>query len=100
MQHHDEHSQSLSTLVKGEHIRMRDRKKWKPAKVTSKASEPRSYIVQTPEGRSYRRNRSQLLKAKEQNSRQLKDTDEKFEESEEIVDLIVVWIEIVIEIVV
>ena len=65
---------------------MRDGKKWKPAKVTSKASEPRSYIVQTPEGRSYRRNRSQLLKAKGQNSWQLKDTEEEFEESGKIAD--------------
>ena len=84
--YHDEHSQSLPMLVKGELIRMRDGKKWKPAKVTSKASKPRSYIAQTLEGRSYRRNRSQLLKSKAQNSWQLKDTEEEFEESREIAD--------------
>ena len=84
--YHYEHSQSLPTLVKGEHIRMTERKKWKPAKVTRKANEPRSYIVQTPEGRSYRRNRSQLLQAKGQNSWPLEDTKEEFEESEEIAD--------------
>ena len=63
---------------------MKDGMKWIPAKVTSKASELRSYIVQTPEGRSYRRNRSQLLKGNGQNSWQLKDTRKEFEESGEI----------------
>ena len=63
---------------------MRDGKKWILAKATSKARELRSYIAQTPEGRSYRRNRSQLLKAKGQNSWQPKDTEKEFEESGEI----------------
>ena len=42
--------------------------------------------MQTPEGTSYRRNRSQLLKAKGQDSWRLKDTEEEFEKSEEIAD--------------
>lgn len=74
--YHDKHSQSLPTLEKGERIRMRDGKKWKPAKVTSNEIEPRSYIVQTREGRKYRRNRSHLLKSKEHNNWQLRDREE------------------------
>ncbi|CAB4044475.1 sec1 family domain-containing 2, partial [Paramuricea clavata] len=39
-------------------------------------TEPRSYIVQNPEGRKYRRNRSQLLKLNNQSSWQFKDREE------------------------
>ena len=71
--YHDKHATSLPTLEEGEHVRMRDGKKWKPVTVMKNASEPRSYIVQYHEGRQYRRNRSQLLKLKNQSSLRLKD---------------------------
>ena len=71
--YYDRHANSLPLLDEEEHVRMRDGKIWKPVTVTKNASEPRSYIVQDPEGRKYRRNRSQLLKLNNQSSWRLKD---------------------------
>lgn len=51
------HFNSLPSLEEGEHVRMRDGKRWKHVTVTKNASEPRSYIVKNPEGK-YRRNQS------------------------------------------
>ncbi|CAB4011837.1 Hypothetical predicted protein [Paramuricea clavata] len=73
---HDKNANSLPSREEGEHVRMRDGKSWKPVTETKNASEPRSYIVQNPEGRKYRRNRSQLLKLNNQSSWQLKDREE------------------------
>ena len=66
--YYDRSSHSLAQLEKGECVRVEQEKMWKPAVVVEKANTPRSYIVETPEGRRYRRNRSQLLKTKEQSS--------------------------------
>ena len=74
--YHDKHASSLPTLEEGEHVRMRDGKKWKPVTVTKNASE-RGYMVQNPEERKYRRNRSQLLKLKKQSSWRVKDREGK-----------------------
>ena len=40
--YHDKRATSLPTLEEGEHVRMRDGKKWKPVTVRKNASEPRS----------------------------------------------------------
>ena len=71
--YYDRHANSLPLLDEEEHVRMRDGKSWKPVTVTKNASEPRSYIVQDPKERKYRRNRSQLLKLDNQSSWRLKD---------------------------
>ena len=42
-------------------VRIRKGKTWEPAVVTAKHSAPRSFIVTTPEGGVYRRNRRHLL---------------------------------------
>ena len=41
-------------------------KEWVPAVVTAKASTPRSFIVTTPNGQQYRRNRRHLIKTEEE----------------------------------
>ena len=38
---------------------------WRPAVVVSKANEPRSYVVKTPDGAVYRRNRRMLRQTNE-----------------------------------
>ena len=43
---------------------MRDEAQWKPAEVVAKSGKPRSYIVQTPAGVQYRRNRRDLAKSR------------------------------------
>jgi transposase InsO family protein len=73
--YYDKQAHSLPTLEKGENVRIRDKKMWKPATVLRSSSEPHSYVVQTPEGRRYRRNRSHLLKLKQQNRWQIKDEE-------------------------
>ena len=53
-------SKELPVLQKGEDVQMKHGKVWIPAKVTVKHHSPRSYVVQTTDGRKYRRNRRQL----------------------------------------
>ena len=52
-------SKQLPSLKSGDPVMLQDEStlKWKPAKIIAQADEPRSYIVQTEDGR-YRRNRS------------------------------------------
>jgi transposase InsO family protein len=52
----------LEILQKGETVRMKHGNTWVPAVVSYKHFSPRSYVVKTEEGRSYRRNRRQLNK--------------------------------------
>ena len=63
---HDKHSKPLPTLSKDDTVRLAKDKKWIPATVTAKATTPRSYIVTTPNGQEYRRNRRHLIKTKEE----------------------------------
>ena len=58
-------TKSLRPLLPNEGIRIRQGKLWKPAKVLGTAQTPRSYIVQTPDGQQYRRNRRHLFKSNE-----------------------------------
>lgn len=61
--YHDRHAHDLAALQKGQHILMKkeEQGRWIPATVLNEASEPRSYMVQTPNGTMYRRNRRHLL---------------------------------------
>lgn len=42
---------------------------WSPAFIKAKCSEPRSYIVSTPEGGEYRRNREHIIPVPTQTSK-------------------------------
>ena len=42
-------------------VRVRMGKTWEPATVTAQHTAPRSYVVSTPDGTAYRRNRRHLL---------------------------------------
>ncbi|KAI8498512.1 hypothetical protein Bbelb_237140 [Branchiostoma belcheri] len=60
---YDRNARSLPTLTPGNAVRMQQTNgKWTPATVVSKCDQPRSYIIQTPEGAQYRRNNKHLLK--------------------------------------
>ena len=62
--HHDQSSLQvdLPPLYKGQKVRILDkiRKTWCPGTVLEKCQEPRSYLVETPNGTRLRRNRSHL----------------------------------------
>ena len=53
------------TLPPQDRVRVRQGKQWTPAIITAYASTPRSYIVRTQDGQTYRRNRRDLLKPKQ-----------------------------------
>ena len=50
----------LKHLIEGVSVVMLTAGKWKPAEVTRRHDTPRSYVVQTSDGRKYRRNRKHL----------------------------------------
>ena len=59
--YYDKHTKPLSKLKEGEDTLIQLRGRWYPAKITKiSQNEPRSYIVTTPQGRTYRRNRRHL----------------------------------------
>ena len=62
--HHDQSSRhtDLPPLYTGQRVRILDKttKTWCPGTVVEKCQEPRSYIVETPNGTRVRRNRSHL----------------------------------------
>ena len=65
---HDRRStRPLAALQSGENVRIRTplQKTWEPAKVVEKHSSPRSYIVRTTDGETYRRNRAHLRQSME-----------------------------------
>ena len=63
--YYDKHSgKELPSLNNGEKVTLQHGNKWVPATVISKHHTPRSYIVQTPEGQKYRRNRRHLNKCR------------------------------------
>ena len=59
---HDKRARDQAPLIPGQTVRVQDQKSglWAPAKVLEKCPEPRSYVVQTPQGKSLRRNRRHL----------------------------------------
>jgi hypothetical protein len=50
----------LKHLIEGDSVVMLTAGKWKPAEVTRRHDTPRSYVVQTSDGRKHRRNRKHL----------------------------------------
>ena len=67
--YHDRTAHDLPPLVPGQDVRILDNQteKWKPATITSRCAELRSYILQLPDGSSKRRNRV-LIRAAETSS--------------------------------
>ena len=57
-------SKKLPPLDEGDKVTMKHDKKWIQATIVDKHHTPRSYIVQTPEGQRYRRNRRHLNKSR------------------------------------
>ena len=56
--YYDRHARHLKEMAVGDAVMMLDGNKWKPAKVIAISREvPRSYVIKTPEGQTYRRNR-------------------------------------------
>lgn len=67
-QYYDRMAKYLPDLQPGEGIRMRKGDSWKPAVVLDKHEQPRSFIVKTPDGKLFRRNRRHLRKTNETDS--------------------------------
>lgn len=63
--YYDQHARLLPDLHAGERIRMQRGETWQPAVVEVEHKQPRSYLVRTPEGNLYRRNRRHLRKTGE-----------------------------------
>ena len=66
--YHDQHAQKeLPKPQVGDPIRFKNPKgNWEYATIQGESNAPRSFIVQTPDGRSYRRNRNHKFKTREQ----------------------------------
>ena len=64
---YDRGSKPLQPLHPGEEVRVRTEKSWTPAKVVNEggSTQPRSYNVLLPTGRTWRRNRRDLMKGQE-----------------------------------
>lgn len=60
---YDKGSRPLSSLQPREAVRLQVQDHWVPATVVQATETPRSYIVQTPDGRTYRRNRRHLIQS-------------------------------------
>ncbi|XP_056110231.1 asparagine synthetase [glutamine-hydrolyzing] [Rhinichthys klamathensis goyatoka] len=71
----DQRSRPLQKLQVGDNIRIWHDGTWNPAEVTGLSEQPISYVVETPEGKVYRRNRKFLMKSKEQSGTPRKGTD-------------------------
>ncbi|GAA6075537.1 uncharacterized protein K02A2.6-like [Tachysurus ichikawai] len=67
-QHYDRIAKYIADLQPGEGIRMQKGDPWKPAVVLEKHEQPRSFIVKTPDGKLFRRNRRHLRKTRETHS--------------------------------
>ena len=62
--YYDRHARHLKEMAVGDAVMMLDGNKWKPAKVIAISREaPQSYVIKTPEGQTYRRNRRHLKRA-------------------------------------
>lgn len=61
----DRQTRLLPDIHIGERVRVRQGDVWQPAVIIKRHEQPRSFIVQTPDGKTYRRNRKHLLKSGE-----------------------------------
>lgn len=64
----DQGTRVLQKLQTGDSVRILQDGIWKPAQVTELSDQPRSYVVQTPDGQMYRRNRKFLMQSKVKNN--------------------------------
>ena len=62
--YYDRGSTELPAVQEGEAGRVQVQNKWKPAVIKEKLETPRSYIIQTPNGQRFRRNRNHIRKQK------------------------------------
>ena len=60
--YYDRGAKELPLMSRGDPVGVQLEKKWTPAVITDVASTPRSFIVQTPSGQLFRRNRKFLLR--------------------------------------
>ena len=65
--YYNTHTKELEKLERGERVRILKDNRWRPAVVIKECQEPRSYEVEMENGRSYRRNRSHLMKTSKGN---------------------------------
>lgn len=61
----DRQTRRLSDLQAGDNVRIQRGETWQPAVVLNKHEQPRSFVVRTPDGRQYRRNRKHLRRTDE-----------------------------------
>ncbi|KAK0154443.1 hypothetical protein N1851_003464 [Merluccius polli] len=61
----DRGAKHLPTLEEGEKVRVKVKDNWQPATVLKSHDTPRSFVIKTPDGNTYRRNRRHLLKTRE-----------------------------------
>ena len=69
--YHERTAHDLPPLVPGLRILDYQTGKWKPTTITSRRAEPRSYILQLPDGSSKRRNRVQIRAAETSSQKQV-----------------------------
>ena len=69
--YYDKHARYIKEMAVGDAIMMMDGKKWKPGKVIAiSQGAPRSYVIKTPEGQTYRRNRRHLRRVSNDKKKQ------------------------------
>ena len=77
--YYDRHARHLKEMPVGDAVMMLDGNKWKPAKMIAISQEaPRSYVIKTPEGQTYRRNRRHLKGAPNNSTKASLTTDEDY----------------------
>ena len=71
--YHDRTAYDLPPIVPGQDVRILDNQtgKWKPTTITTRCAEPRSYILQLPDGSSKRRNKVQIRAAEASSHKQV-----------------------------
>ena len=74
-QYFDRGARQLPLLMEGEKVRVRVKDHWQPAVVVGRHNNPRSLIVETADGNTYRRNRRHLLKTREMTFPQTRSVD-------------------------
>lgn len=63
----DRQTRTLSDLQPGENVRVQRGATWQPAVILHKHEQPHSFVIRTPDGREYRRNRKYLWKTDKKN---------------------------------
>jgi transposase InsO family protein len=58
--YYDKHSHPLTPLKLGDQVNFQKGHRWLPATITANTDSPRSYVITTPNGQIYRRNRRHL----------------------------------------